>query len=163
MNDFNIKLENAIKLAKNYLFESSGLFALMADCDGWTDGFIANLKPIDVDLMKAKAKIYSAKNPSFRYTIEPDKTPKIQPILSSVDNNDYEPVIDIEWDLLTNSIILKSENSQEKINPKYLKYFTVTYKAMMSPDMFICKNLKMSPIELKIGGDRVGLIMPMRD
>lgn len=161
MNNLTVKIKHALKISKNYTFESFGLFALLADSEGWTDGIIVNLKPVDVDIMKSKAKAYSEKlmNNSFRYTIDPGQTPKIQPILSMVDNNQYEPVTDIEWDLLTNSIVLISENNRELVNPMYVKYFATTYK--MAPDLYICKNIKKSPIEVRINGDRVGLIMPI--
>ena len=157
-----IKLKNLIKIAKNYNFEPSGLFSLWGDSEGWTDGFLANLKSTDKDIMQAKAIIYRQKNQNFRCVNEANEGPKIKPILSRIDNDQYEPVMDIEWDILTNSLILISETSKELVNPVYVKYFATVYKNMIVTDIFICKNINMSPVEIKIDNDRVGLIMPIR-
>ena len=165
MNNDNlwVKVSNVLKIAPRYTLADS--FILLKDVEGWTDGFIADITNINLENMRTLAMIKNSKGKGLaRYTIDKDKCPEIKLIAAKVDeritNGESEAVADIEWDLLDNMVMLKSERHAVKCNPKYIRYFHDAYK-QLSSSITLHISGSNNPIDVRIG-DRIGLIMPIR-
>jgi len=150
----DIKFENMIKISPNYKLTS---FILLDDVKGWSDGYMADLTNINLDVMKLKA--LTKKDKLDKYFIEKGHRPKIELIIKQIKNLKGEPITDIKWRLLDNTVLLKSKKHKAKCNPSFIKYFVNAYKPLGTISLSLYGKLK--PIEVKIGEERVGLIMPI--
>lgn len=155
MNNITLKIDNAMSITKNFNFNKDTRVLLFSDNPGWTNGYIANLLDIDIKQIKAKAILKDCRH---NFEIPKKDRPKAKTGVRKVGKG-YK-VEDIEWDLLDNSLILKSKAIRSKINPTFYKYFVNAYKEFGGVDLEVTSEN--TPVKVIQGDDLVGLIMPIK-
>lgn len=152
MKNLNV-LFKLVKPSTNILNKDSR-FLQMADHEGWTDTYIADLTSKNVELMKAAATVKGCQMPEAK--------PNITPVLDRAGIEEHE-VAEVSVDLSTGIPTAKLHNSEitANVNPKYLAYFQAAYKELGGIDRLTLTG-SFSPVGVYSAGTLVGVIMPIK-
>lgn len=154
MVDVSKKLENAIKIAKNFTFNPETKVWLLADNEGWTNSYFMELGALNTERAKAQA-ILNGCNTNFD-TAKKNR-PKAKVCLEGLSKG--ERVRDMEWDLSDNTLILKGKTIKSKVNPTFIKYFFTAYNPT---GLKLRVTGELTPIKVFSWGELVGVIMPIQ-
>ena len=152
--DLYIKLENAKKILPKYKITDS--FFLLADSEGWSDGYIADCIGLHNKEIEAEIALKNIKKPLLRYTTDKEQCPHIKSLI--VDGG--LEVDNMEWDLTDNKIVLFTPTTKAKIDPRLLNYFTTNYDITKIVVVEDRKPVKL--YTMQDGNDIfIGLLMPI--
>lgn len=133
-------------------------FFVFKDCDGWTNGFIADLQGLNTKQMWARAILRGKK--CYRFNDKKEEGIDSSKMLGNIKEN-QEEVIDIEMKLHPLSVVLISATHRVAVNPIFLKYFQDTYKRMGGIKKLMINDFA-SPVQVFVGDERFGVVMAMR-
>lgn len=150
------KFVNLMSITKNFKLDET--FFVFKDCDGWTNGFMADFKDINTKNMWARAILRGKK--CYRFNDDKEKGIESSRILGNVSKS-QEEVTDISFSLYPVAAILISARYRRAVNPIYLKYFESTYKRLGGISKLMIGELG-NPIVVYVGEEMFGVIMPMR-
>lgn len=147
-------LDNLFELvapSDNVIKKDMRLFRL-ADSEGWTDGYIADLTNWYMPNIEVKAKMRKVE---FQ-----ENKPKVQPLLDQNSDGNHE-VDSIEFDLSSKTAVLKNASIRANVNPKFLAYFQKAYKEWGGIDKLVLTG-QHKQVKVYAKEKLVGLIMPIR-
>ena len=135
-------------------------FMLLKDCDGWSDGIIADIKGKGTNEMFEKAKVKHEKSPFFRFITDKNMAPKIAPVLDKSKELEDHEVESMSYDFINGFVTLKNTTVTATVNPTFLKYFYKTYKEEGISKITVTDS--QSPVKVYAKDELVGVIMPIR-
>lgn len=147
------QLMEVFKPTTNILNKDSRFFEL-DDSEGWSDGYIADLTPTNVELMKATAITRKAEMTSQK--------PKIKQLINTTNEHEVEKV---EFDLKSKTAILENSKLKANVNPKFIGYFVKAYDKLGSITLRLTSDKTPINVYLSNRGSKdelIGLIMPVR-
>lgn len=159
-NNLQLKIDNLLTLTRtgDVLRDK---FMLLQDHDGWSNGYIADLTPINVAVMQAKATFKYNKRQTFQLRTNKTLSPKIQPLLDKQKKDIYKDIDNVSLDLLTLHATIITGESTTVLDPIFMKYFQDTYKKLGTVTYKICISHKLEPVTVCLNDNIVGFIMPI--
>ncbi len=125
-------------------------FIELADSDGWTDCFIADLTNLSKDFMRANAITHKSEIV--------DRKPNIKAVIPTSEEHEVEK---IEFDLKSKTAVLENSTIKAKVNPKFIGYFVKAYESTHLP-IELKLTGEFTPVKVYLQGGLIGLIMPIK-
>ena len=168
---FGIKIVNLMKMTPKFKIDDT--FFIGKDCEGWTNGMMADFTNQNTELVRAMAILRKDKCTRLKLTKE-DGIEMLKLMPKEEDLANKKEVIDIEFDLEYKAAVLKSEFLEVAVNPKFLKYWFQFYQTstgvgyashrrwVANHDIKFLLADKLEPVTVLVDGKITGVIMPIR-